>query len=1146
MPNLQTTNNSNVSNQDEVIKCLQAIYGKNSAEILQKLPPLNDWPMQSVSPPDFPRVVAGTGIGGTCGSNNVIVANSAAGIVGNGGGASGASFNNNNNINNGNSSQQKQDTQQFANAQHSHPAASAINHFRVSTSNMHSPQQQLSQQKSVLSLHQHHQNDLSNRRLNHHHFNTTNTSFTNLATTNPAISSSVADTNNLNTFGSSISSSKNSSSAGLPPTTPNIMDTLGSMDNIFYDGSLQSNKDTSTHQQPIIRHQQLQKLLKASGSQLKSSQSSTSSNLSHRNDFQNQRNISSNNMSQIQHQLTSPGSAISPPQPTSYPSVPKSLLNLAACSSSPPNSTNALSLPSSSKLSNISSLISGRNAGISQTSLTNNASANNRPSGRSNATGGDSNSSLTDAFGRRGSTGNDSSNTLQHVTKSTTPNPSSTTSISNSLGPSTRSILKQQLQSSLLSEDQTTSGSRSSIKSNSVLNPRALSHQVQRPTPDCDATASGLNNTNSKEAYLATLQERAARAGVSIGEISKSVHGTSISPGSNLVAANQLGTISISPTNLSKEDFPESTFDRKEIESALSRVEARNDLSLLYPPMLLASNSQKQINALSAGFQEIEDSELFTKEVKRIVLEECNIIYECKECNNLFRSLANLVKHKRSYCVDQNSERTHLEMNRRSNSNNMIPQSEQPSSGNIFNNSLPETHLGMDTVNEKNSNNNIEMRTQDESGFLLNQSYNLRGRRQNNSSSDMRMLRMIRNQDRIGQKEVDLQPSKSGQANNVNISGIVSSAPLTQTSLSKLLQSQPKNRLPINRDSALMGALNMTPVCPTNDIPTNNSLSAFESDKNISCSFNDLHEQLVRNSSLAKTLLNEKVKSIDPRQSLIELSRNTKSIIQQGPAMKRAAPKRKFLEVCIQKVKRDKLRTEDDNLEPAHPSIDTNTASAKSSVTSDKVAMGEPKSPPPQETHMTGEIDVVSDDDVGDEEANTNDDDNDNDDDANGEDDEKLAASDKGEDAEEDDDEDSDDDEEEEEDMSSTSEHSSPSQERTDRCSEDSNSSKDRKEDKHISPRDADPEGEEDGESQNSDKSDNCYDEGDSDTEVQGLSPSVLRHTRKTSPKSTKPTSQTTPSSSSAGSSGAGGGIMKLKIQLKTQPDEKSKVYRIV
>ena len=39
-----------------------------------------------------------------------------------------------------------------------------------------------------------------------------------------------------------------------------------------------------------------------------------------------------------------------------------------------------------------------------------------------------------------------------------------------------------------------------------------------------------------------------------------------------------------------------------------------------------------------------------TLEVKDLILNECNIIYECKICTNLFRSLANFIAHKRIYC----------------------------------------------------------------------------------------------------------------------------------------------------------------------------------------------------------------------------------------------------------------------------------------------------------------------------------------------------------------------------------------------------------------------------------------------------------------------------------------------------------------
>lgn len=37
-------------------------------------------------------------------------------------------------------------------------------------------------------------------------------------------------------------------------------------------------------------------------------------------------------------------------------------------------------------------------------------------------------------------------------------------------------------------------------------------------------------------------------------------------------------------------------------------------------------------------------------QVRKLLSNECDIIYECKVCRNLFRSLANFISHKRVYC----------------------------------------------------------------------------------------------------------------------------------------------------------------------------------------------------------------------------------------------------------------------------------------------------------------------------------------------------------------------------------------------------------------------------------------------------------------------------------------------------------------
>ncbi|CAF4812808.1 unnamed protein product [Pieris macdunnoughi] len=45
--------------------------------------------------------------------------------------------------------------------------------------------------------------------------------------------------------------------------------------------------------------------------------------------------------------------------------------------------------------------------------------------------------------------------------------------------------------------------------------------------------------------------------------------------------------------------------------------------------------------------------DLATEEVREILSNECNMIYECKVCTNLFRSLANFISHKRVYCAEK-------------------------------------------------------------------------------------------------------------------------------------------------------------------------------------------------------------------------------------------------------------------------------------------------------------------------------------------------------------------------------------------------------------------------------------------------------------------------------------------------------------
>ncbi|XP_034485830.1 uncharacterized protein LOC117790483 [Drosophila innubila] len=66
-----------------------------------------------------------------------------------------------------------------------------------------------------------------------------------------------------------------------------------------------------------------------------------------------------------------------------------------------------------------------------------------------------------------------------------------------------------------------------------------------------------------------------------------------------------------------------------------------NDLSLLQRPLRTAHT----------GFQEARRAyENGTSEVRRLLSEECSLIYECNVCRNMFRSLANFISHKRVFC----------------------------------------------------------------------------------------------------------------------------------------------------------------------------------------------------------------------------------------------------------------------------------------------------------------------------------------------------------------------------------------------------------------------------------------------------------------------------------------------------------------
>lgn len=68
------------------------------------------------------------------------------------------------------------------------------------------------------------------------------------------------------------------------------------------------------------------------------------------------------------------------------------------------------------------------------------------------------------------------------------------------------------------------------------------------------------------------------------------------------------------------------------------------DLSNLRKPIATSLSTLRQVSKLFDNA---------TNEVKSILDYECEVIYECRICRSLFRSLANFISHKRVYCTDK-------------------------------------------------------------------------------------------------------------------------------------------------------------------------------------------------------------------------------------------------------------------------------------------------------------------------------------------------------------------------------------------------------------------------------------------------------------------------------------------------------------
>ncbi|XP_022101506.1 zinc finger protein 800-like [Acanthaster planci] len=75
------------------------------------------------------------------------------------------------------------------------------------------------------------------------------------------------------------------------------------------------------------------------------------------------------------------------------------------------------------------------------------------------------------------------------------------------------------------------------------------------------------------------------------------------------------------------------------------------DVTILHPPM----------NPARHGIQQIVDCFRFgTPFVKQLILQEADVIYECRVCRSLFRGLLNFIEHKKCFCVERVSSDSQL------------------------------------------------------------------------------------------------------------------------------------------------------------------------------------------------------------------------------------------------------------------------------------------------------------------------------------------------------------------------------------------------------------------------------------------------------------------------------------------------------
>lgn len=551
-------------------------------------------------------------------------------------------------------------------------------------------------------------------------------------------------------------------------------------------------------------------------------------------------------------------------QASSFP-LPTSLLNLAACTSTTPNNPQSINLNNNNAISSAILKKSLKTDPNSRMQMNNDRLL---PSGfkKQNLSKQHQNSILafSNDISQRSSNINleqsDNSNKVGNINQRNLP-----VSSLNEMGQ------YQNTRSSQLPQNLNHS-SRSSSKSVSIFyneeqNQPAFTKAKQSGSKLIPASISpSLLSSLPSEAYLADFQERAARNGLSIDMIKNNDFANQPALSKSLnQSSKQQNNLSILEQNLRN-----SIEDRRDIESALSSL-AREDLSLLYPPVDISTSSKEQIDSLATGLTCV-DSDKLTDEVKNLVLKETRIIYECKKCTNLFRSIPSLIEHKRIYCFDKFDR-------------NLNETVRRPSTG-LF-----------PTV-DKNTNKNCTKNTMQGGNC-----------RKNSSQLDLNTVVVESNYEDI-RPVVNYDMNITGGLQGYNLEDELN---MTRSSRKRISQQNDVEKL---KDQPTMGTSLLSNLLKTND--TSNKASNFEKQALSNSGNTSLNSILESKSHYINHKTSRNV--VDECSTILESPRHTSNVdissqsiskcqLTRGPT--RTTTKRKALEECIEKVKRDKLMTDE-------------------------------------------------------------------------------------------------------------------------------------------------------------------------------------------------------------------------------------------